>query len=365
MWSPQQEHALKAVGAWLKDEHGPQVFYLAGFAGTGKTTLAKTLAESVDGNVIYGAFTGKAALVLRRKGCAGASTIHSMIYLPRRAAGGATDWLLNENSPVGRAQLVIIDECSMVGEDLGRDLLSFGTRILVLGDPAQLPPVRGEGFFTARKPDVMLTEVHRQAQDNPIIRMSMAVREGKQIPYGTYGESRVIPRAFQKDVMSSDQVLVGMNRSRRDYNQRIRRLMGFEGAMPVVGERLVCLRNKHSAGLLNGGLWNVGALLETKPRDVRLRMMLEPEDAGDQLSPAEVYVHPKFFLGSEGELSLAEKKKSDQFDFGYALTVHKSQGSQWNSVFLFDEGGAFDDYAKWLYTGITRAAEAVTIVRAA
>ena len=58
----------------------------------------------------------------------------------------------------------------MVDEDLGRDLLSFGKPVLVLGDPAQLPPVKGGGFFTEAEPDVMLTEVHRQAADNPIIR---------------------------------------------------------------------------------------------------------------------------------------------------------------------------------------------------
>ena len=69
----------------------------------------------------------------------------------------------------------------MVDEELGRDLLSFGKPVLVLGDPAQLPPVKGGGFFTEAEPDIMLTEVHRQAADNPIIRMSMVVREGGRL----------------------------------------------------------------------------------------------------------------------------------------------------------------------------------------
>lgn len=365
-WSPQQDRALKAVGEWLKDEHGPQVFYLAGFAGTGKTTLAKEMAQNVSGPVLYGAFTGKAALVLRRKGCSGASTIHSMIYRPRRRKGGITEWILNPDGVVKDAGLVIIDECSMVGADLGQDLLSYGKKVLVLGDPAQLPPVGGDGFFTRRRPDVMLTEVHRQAQDNPIIRMSMDVREGRGLKHGTYGASKVIrlDQVDRGEVLASEQVLVGINKSRRLYNQRIRALKGFVGANPQVGERLVCLRNRHSKGLLNGGLWNVLDVLSADAGAVE--MIVDPADAGDVKLPTEISVHPKFFLGQDKELSIAELKHSDQFDFGNALTVHKSQGSQWNNVYLFDESDVFkDDAGKWLYTGLTRAAEAVTVVRAA
>ncbi|MFG1304203.1 AAA family ATPase [Xanthobacter autotrophicus] len=364
-WSPQQERALKAVAVWLKDPHAPQVFYLAGFAGTGKTTLAKEMASSVSGLVLFGAFTGKAALVLQNKGCIGASTIHSMIYQPRRRKGGVTEWILDPDGPVKEAALVVIDEVSMVGRDLGEDLLSYGKKVLVLGDPAQLPPVNGEGYFTARRPDVMLTEVHRQAQDNPIIRMSMDVREGRGLAFGQYGSSKVIPtsRVDRDEVLASDQVLVGINKSRRLYNDRIRSLRGFKGTAPMVGERLVCLRNKRQKGLLNGGLWTVIDLIEVDPDFIK--MVVDPADAGAVKQPTEVQVHPYFFTGRDKELSVADLKHSDQFDFGYALTVHKSQGSQWNNVYLFDESGAFrSDHTKWLYTGVTRAAEAVTIARA-
>ena len=137
--------------------------------------------------------------MLRSKGCKGARTIHSLIYRPREAEAESEDssptFVLNEDSAAARASLIIIDECSMVDEELGRDLLSFGKQVLVLGDPAQLPPVRGGGFFTDAEPDVMLTEVHRQAADNPIIRMSMTVREGGRLDRGAYGDSQVIPRA--------------------------------------------------------------------------------------------------------------------------------------------------------------------------
>src|SRR5690606_29513970 len=135
------------------------------------------------------------ALVLRKKGCPDASTIHSAIYKPiEDAETGYTEFVLNKDSAVSTASLVVVDEVSMVGEDIGRDLLSYGTKVLVLGDPFQLPPISGEGFFTGLAPDIMLTEIHRQAEDNPIIRMSMDIREGRGLAPGRYGDSQVLRR---------------------------------------------------------------------------------------------------------------------------------------------------------------------------
>ena len=230
-WSPEQAAALDKVGRWLAAGE-PQVFRLFGYAGVGKTTLAKRLAESAAGETAFAAFTGKAALVMRSKGCAGASTIHALIYRASEGEDGAPTFTLNHDGPASRAALIVIDECSMVDAELGRDLLSFGKPILVLGDPAQLPPVKGGGFFTEAEPDVMLTTIHRQAQDDPIIRLSEIVRSGGEIAYGQYGESRVIRRdeIDAADVLAADQVLVGVNRTRRLYNQRIRQLQGTDGA---------------------------------------------------------------------------------------------------------------------------------------
>src|SRR3984893_10695289 len=184
-FTPQQDAALSAVADWLKAKPGqtgtPPLFRLFGYAGTGKTTLARHLAEDVDGKVLYAAFTGKAALVMRRKGCEGASTIHSMIYKPIERETETPTFELWDDAPIASARLIVIDECSMVDAELGRDLMSFGVPVLVLGDPAQLPPIQGGGFFTEAEPNVMLTEVHRQARDNPIIRLSMHVRAGEQL----------------------------------------------------------------------------------------------------------------------------------------------------------------------------------------
>jgi exodeoxyribonuclease-5 len=361
IWSPQQDAALLAVTKWLK-RGKPQVFRLFGYAGTGKTTLAKKIAEDIDGEVAFAAFTGKAALVLRSKGCRDARTIHSLIYRTRETDEDEPTFVLNDESAVVTSSLVIIDECSMVDADLGRDLLSFGKPVLVLGDPAQLPPVKGGGFFTDAEPDVMLTEVHRQAADNPIIRLSMLVREGGKLQPCSEGDTKVILRRDidSGEVTLADQVLVGLNRTRRAYNRRLRELFGHNDPFPEAGDKLVCLRNDKTKGLLNGGIWLVKTTAATRKKKLSLNVV--PEDDPSR-KPLRISVLPEFFQGVEETLPPNIRRESDEFDYGYALTVHKAQGSQWDFVVLFDESYAFREHRhRWLYTGITRAASRLTLV---
>ncbi|MBB6013331.1 exodeoxyribonuclease-5 [Aquamicrobium lusatiense] len=373
-FSPQQDEALRAVATWLKAGR-PQLFRLFGYAGTGKTTLARYFAEHVDGQVQFAAFTGKAAQVLRSKGATNARTIHSLIYRPRGEEAvedettGKTSmsptFSLNRQSPIAKAALVVIDECSMVDEQLGRDLLSFGTPILVLGDPGQLPPISGGGFFTEQEPDFLLTEIHRQARDNPIIRMALDVREGRDLAYGDYGGARVIGKdeVTQDLVLDADQVLVGTNRTRRRYNRRLRELKGFTADYPQAGDKLVCLRNDPAKGLLNGSLWKVmTASRETVKPGINL--LVSPEEDDPDRGVAKIKLLKAAFEDAEAEIPWQQKRRFDDFDYGYALTVHKAQGSQWNDVVLFDESWAFKDTReRWLYTAITRAADRLTIVR--
>jgi len=360
--APQQEKAVKAVNNWLNDPDGGPFFYLAGYAGTGKTTIAIHFGESL--NVCYAAFTGKAALMMQSKGCAGASTIHSLIYKLDDPKSPIPRFILNKyDSPVVQADLVIIDEVSMVGEELGADLMSFGKRVLVLGDPEQLPPIDGPGYFTSGEPDFMLTEIHRQAADNPIIRLSMLIREGGRLERGTYGESRVISRdqVVQRYVVDADQVLVGKNATRRMYNGRLRQILGFSAPNFMLNDRVVCLKNNKEKGLLNGSLWNVDKV--RKQNDDETLMIVSPIDAGMSVNPALVSTHHCWLRGEDNNLDWREKKKYQPFDFAYALTVHKAQGSQWNEVCVFDESYiAQEDARRWLYTAVTRAAEKVTVV---
>lgn len=373
-FSAEQERALSAVSQWLKSGDR-QVFRLFGYAGTGKTTLARHFAEGVDGEVLFAAFTGKAAQVLRSRGAGKASTIHSLIYRPKgeeevedeeTGAKSITPMFsINRRSPVADAKLIVIDECSMVDEALGRDLLSFGTPVLVLGDPGQLPPVSGGGFFTEHEPDILLEEVHRQARDNPIVDLAQQVREGRSIMIGDYGSTaRVISKQDVSSdlVLGADQVLVGTNRTRRRYNERLRELKGFDGPLPQAGDKLVCLRNDTAKGLLNGSLWQVTSAARTvKPF---MNLLVKTEDEGIERYSAKVKVLKAVFETPEADIPWQIRRRHDDFDYGYALTVHKAQGSQWDDVVLFDESFAFREHAqRWLYTGITRAAERLVIVK--
>lgn len=362
-WSAQQDTALKAVASWLKDKNGPQVFRLFGWAGTGKTTLARHLAEDLN-SVHYAAFTGKAASVMRKRGCKGASTIHSLIYTLVSEGEGDPRFALDAESPAADADLIVIDEVSMVDEALGRDLLSFGTRVLVLGDPFQLPPVQGTGFFLDAEPDVMLTDIHRQAADNPIIRLSMDIREGGRLQRGSYGESRVIGRdeVDTEAVLAADQVLVGRNKTRVSYNNRLRELRDLPAEKPVIGDKIVCLKNNPRKKLLNGQTF---VIAEVKVKNAgKLALTILPEDGGLSAREIEVASHRAFFMGEEDKMAWAMRRQFDEFTYGYCLTVHKAQGSQWDSVYLFDESFVFREEAqRWLYTGVTRAAEKIVVAK--
>lgn len=419
-WSPQQEAAILAVHRHLQSgDRRP--FILQGYAGTGKTTLARELVSGLTGNVHFCTFTGKAAHVLRTKGCQGATTIHSLIYKPTEKSkerlehlredlaelkaeimsemkmewGGdlpedseariathhmvrklqqAIDdevrglkrpaFMLNIDSIVKHAQLIVVDEYSMVDEFIGQDLESFNKPILLLGDPAQLPPVRGKGWLADREPDILLTEIHRQAWDNPIIEMATKVRTGKSLEMGNHGTSSVIDiRDGDPSMYSShDQVLCGReNRPkngdavwRANINRRMRSLLGLEDPMPQPGEKVVCLKNNHEEGLLNGEQWKV---LQSEQYGDTVGLSLE----GEENRRVEVLAHSRQFTGEE--IPYWELKNAELFDFGYCMTVHKSQGSQWDSILLFNQSRIFrEDARKWLYTGITRAAEKVTVV---
>lgn len=405
-WSPQQKEALDKAKRWIENPGQQQVFYLAGYAGTGKSTLARHLAGDVNGMVLYGAYTGKAALVMRQMGCRNATTIHRMIYLPRDKSRAKLTrmkhdlehleivrnesqaepepsilhkirdlsyyisreekelkrpaFTLNGDSEVKLASLVVIDEVSMVGEDMGEDLLSFDTPILVLGDPAQLPPIRSGGFFTRREPDYTLTEIHRQAAGSPVIELATKIRKGERPTLGEYGESRVLSKGVLtiEDLMGYDQILVGLNATRHDLNKQIREVLKRKSSLPEPGDRLVCLRNDHELGLLNGALWDV-TWCEEVDADLMMVTIKEP-DGWLELT---VEAHRHYIEHREDDLTHWEIRDAQCFDYGYALTTHKAQGSQWGRVLVIDESRSFrEDAKRWLYTAITRAAEAVTII---
>lgn len=364
VWSPQQNEALAKAGAWLRMRYAP-TFYLSGYAGTGKTTLAMHLAEHANGKVAFAAFTGKAASVMRQKGCRGARTIHSLIYNAEiDPVTGAVMTTLRRPEYLEKFALIVIDECSMVDETIGADLLSFGKPVLVLGDPAQLPPVAGGGYFTSRQPDYHLTEVHRQASESPIIRIATEIREGTFRARAINVLGLTICARQDLDpvkVTSADIVLVGRNDTRQRYNKRLREVFGKKNPFPEKGEPLICLRNDRDVKVCNGEIFNVA---HRRLHQNTVRMTLEDLESGGR-DPIKVSVRKEFFQddASAQKLPFKTLRDTQQFTYGYAITCHKSQGSQWSSVCVFDESSTFrEDRNRWLYTAVTRASDNLTLV---
>jgi exodeoxyribonuclease-5 len=261
---------------------------------------------------------------------------------------------------IGDIDLIIIDEVSMVSEAMGNDLLSFDKKILVLGDPAQLPPIEGAGFFTSQEPDVLLTEIHRQAQGNPIIAMATLVRQGHRLKKGSYGSSQCIDRRLDnRDPRDFEQLIVGTNRTRKTWNTRYRDLLGFMSSSPEQGEKVICLKNNKEKGLLNGTQWRVK---QGEDRGYAVAMELFPWDDPYDPSKEGLIVEAHQFDTDYKALQWYERARAEEFDFGYAITCHKSQGSQWKSGYIADESFIFRENSnKWLYTALTRFEDKVVV----
>lgn len=397
-WSPQQAEALSRVAAWLKDPDGPQVFRLFGFAGTGKTTLALHLVSDVR-YPIFAAFTGKAASVMRDKGCPNAQTLHSLLYSVKNrdktrlweleeqlnAMDPAhPDWAelsasvalerdkvrrpwfhVNDASDLRSADLLVVDEVSMVDRRIGEDILSFGKKVLVLGDPAQLPPVTGGGYFTNAKPDILLTEIHRQAAENPILRWATMVRNGEVVPYGDLGLARKMKRGLIDDAWlakEAGQVLCGKNDTRHDLNRRIRKQAGRTSQLPSAKDTLVVLQNDYKLDVLNGTVCEAYIDAGMNERGDGFYVHLKYPGERHARLIQDVHCDAAPFLGTE---FAPRELRMLQIDFGYALTVHKAQGSQWNTVTIYDDGFGKRDpdvRRRWLYTAITRAEHQLYII---
>lgn len=418
-WSPQQEKALKEVELWWKHRrHTQRVFKLFGYAGTGKTTLANFFAQSLGVSVLFMAFTGKAVKVLIEKDCKPASTIHRALFRAsepdkeriksledkinevrkqlfehykldckdeeeveakieatphlqelyhqlelQRKIASKPNFEFREHNDLSKVALGIVDECSMINNELGQALMDSGVPLLVMGDPAQLPPVEGQGFFTeGQEPDFVLTEIHRQASDNPIIHMATLIREGKELPLGTYGESRVI---LKKDldfgtVDSADMNICFKNATRNTWNRRIRHLKySAESWVPVENEPVICLRNDNEKGLINGAIFIVKSITFVGSDTIHMTCY------DDDYNLVDIECHASYFRDPQeaAKMHYWDRRAHSEFDYAHVITGHKAQGSQWEDVVVLNEmPKRFKEYRKWLYTCVTRAAHKITIV---
>lgn len=374
--SAEQHRAIREIIDWYR--HGGQEFYLAGYAGVGKSTVAAMAIEELGAvcgvrRVLTAAYTGKAASVLRKKGIESAQTIHSLIYTAVVDEDtGELHFVISEESPAANADLIVLDECSMVDQAMADDLRSFGAKILVMGDPGQLPPISGQGAFTNREPDVFLREIHRQAADSPIIELATLARQGRPLPAG-YAKNGVQVLPLTKETQplvyrEGTQPICGLNRVRYVYNLRIRTRRGFGGELPQPGERVICCRNNREEGLFNG---STGTMLSAGREHPSLRGAVCLDVKLDDLSRPSVGLDVDPYL-IRRHFSAAVVKKLplprgtpwlNEFDFGHVLTAHKAQGSSWDDVTVIDDSAAFrDTRSNWLYTSITRAERSLTVL---
>jgi exodeoxyribonuclease-5 len=394
----EQAEALFAIHTWYLGETRHQPFFLAGAAGTGKTTLARHLAQALGVAPAFGAYTGKAAHVLRRKGVP-ASTIHSAIYQPTdnyevraehrnlttqladrlgisveeqseeeirttqgllqkiadlEAALRRPSFELNPDSPWADADLIVLDEVSMVNTAMATDIESFGVPVLVLGDIEQLPPIEGGGYYTRREPDFTLEQVHRQALESPVYALATDIRKGVPWP---------VEKVSLQRAMDADQIIVWKNATRWNLTEKIREKLGRPKGVPVPGDKVMCLvNNKKDLGIFNGQQFEVVEVNASKGA-----FLLLDDDGAERWIE---YYH-EGFVSLAGEKEMKDKRRAwrggiGAFTFAQVITCHKAQGSEWDSVYVVDQTAQMwkstaEEKRRWAYTAVSRASTSVTV----
>lgn len=361
----------KSVGSYVDLE------YLAEVTGV-KSTF----------NPVFVTPTGKAARVLISKGIE-ATTIHHFLYRPEKVYEEGKkkpkiEFVLKTREFFNRVDIIFVDEASMVTEDIFIDLLSLGKPIVFIGDIAQLPPVEKDNpernFNIMAKPDVVMNEIHRQAEDSPIIHIATLARLGKPIPWGNFGPGVSVQPTRNvrlSKMLTSDgptknvQTLVGFNNTRIDFNNLSRQILGYseKSDLPIKGDRLVCLKNNYDTGLINGLTGECLRAVNHKDKyQSILRFKADDDDVEFEGDISLRHFRPQMFaeMAINGELENFDEHELQQFTYSYAMTVHKCQGSQFDKVFILDQpfGGAGSEiYNKFMYTAITRAVEKCYILR--
>lgn len=358
---------------------------IGGYAGTGKSTLVQHIIHALGldpEQVCYVAYTGKAAQVLRSKGCPNATTAHRLLYKSFQKKDGS--FIHIPLDTIYPYKLIVVDEVSMLPKVMWELLLKHKIHVIALGDPGQLPPVAAEEHGVLDHPHIFLDEIMRQEQESEIIRLTMDIREGKPLRLQRGQEVRIVEKSELAEpgfLNWADQILVGKNSTRHHINETMRKLvLNTEDPEPIIGDRIICLHNEWGRmnltgdALVNGLSGNIVDLKYTQENPYMMKTpVISFQPDYDEAGPFEkLEIDYKLLTTHEPTVTRANFRSIPkwyhpiQFDYGYAVTCHKAQGSEYDKVIVLEEflkGDSKEDHARWLYTAATRAAKKLIIVR--
>ena len=366
---------------------------ISGYAGTGKTTLVRFIIEALDvseDKVAYATYTGKAAEVLRRKGNKNAMTLHRLLYDSVPKPGGGFFRIPKQSLDY---TIVVVDEVSLAPKSMLEMLFKHKIFAILLGDPEQLPQIdKNETHDYLAHPHIFLDEIMRQASESEIIQLTLKIRRGEDISFFKGKEVIVLPR---KELVTghltwADSIICATNATRYNINAQMRELLGFEGDLQS-GEKIIIKRNywedcnEDGDALVNGTIGIVKNPFEsfiTIPQFIRSdrhkfpTIMAEFEPDGGKTFGT-INFDKDFMLKEtpcmDWRTSYAVGKMRmrlgdiipRQATYGYALTCHAAEGSEWDKVLVVEESFPFakEEHRRWLYTAATRAAEKLVLVR--
>lgn len=371
--------------AYSRLRSGEDVTVIGGFAGVGKSTVLAALSDMLPSQTHYCCYTGRAANLLRQKmpdktSCI--STIHSLIYRSKKDdRENIIGWRKRQH--LEDVDLIVIDEVSMVDDPLWKDLKSYGIPILAFGDHGQLPPVSGNSVFGTHL-DYMLTHIHRQAEGNPIIALSRTIREEGVLPTINAGDDRLLQLTPEQANDAILQMYKGLpwgeiatltytNRTRLGLNKWLRGEFGSKEAWVGEGDIVICLRNDQDAGIFNGmrgevtkarkfDKWHSKATIHFPADDLTLSLKL----FHPQLATAKTFSKIEHIETVTGGDINGWDQVGDLFSYGWAMTVHKMQGDQVDTIVLAYEYPSLvsqEDFTRWAYTAVTRAVRRLVVVR--
>ena len=389
----QQEYIVEQGVRFFKYS-SEQVFQYAGLPGTGKSVVMMAIADRLvrEGflnwkQILPMAYTGQAAIVMRTKGFPNARSIHSSIYTPEylvKTQDGKTVMDTKYNvpemsltmvpKPLKGIKLMLIDEGWMVPRHMKRDIERYGIKIIVGGDPGQLPPIADSPAYLVDGKIYYLNQIMRQKENSGIVYLANRCLQGLPIHTGYYGNAIVIEsNDLTNDMIAASRiVLCGKNVTREKMNQKVRHdLLHIDCDLPTYGERIICRKNNW--GIEIDGISLANGLTCTCVSSPRIASFDGHTFSMDFLPDLcnnpfmDLNCDYTYFI-APAELKKDMKNKpynnGEKFDLAYALTTHLAQGAEYSNGIYIEEQLRDPNISRNLNnTGVTRFRDGLIYVK--